>query len=76
MQASRLAPEPERIVRDCVPASTWLQFRFGKSPSVLLRNRASDLPIMVGRFEWWFKQCDESMVNRAIVNKRFSATRR
>jgi hypothetical protein len=27
--------------------------------------------IIIGRFEWWFKQCDESNVNRAVRSLRF-----
>jgi hypothetical protein len=27
-------------------------------------------PIIVRRFEWWFKQCDESKLNRAVGTAR------
>jgi uncharacterized protein (DUF2147 family) len=27
--------------------------------------------IIIGRFEWWFKQCDESNVNRGVRSLRF-----
>jgi uncharacterized protein (DUF2147 family) len=32
---------------------------------------AADLPIIVRRFEWWFKQCDESNLNCAPRFRRF-----
>jgi uncharacterized protein (DUF2147 family) len=27
--------------------------------------------IIIGRFEWWFKQCDESILNRAVQSLQF-----
>jgi hypothetical protein len=34
--------------------------RLRGSPAVIPR---ADVPIIIRRFEWWFKQCDESNLN-------------
>jgi hypothetical protein len=31
----------------------------------------ADMRIIIGRFEWWFKQCDESNLNRSQLARDF-----